>query len=133
MQGKRILILTASIGSGHIKAAEAVAAELRRQQPDVGLTMIDFMSRKISILHWLMKKIYLVMLALIPNIYDLCYKASGGASGGTLVQKAFACVMLPAMRRLVKKYRPGLLPGWSKDQETIQKNKTGADRPVWRK
>jgi len=106
MQGKRILILTASIGSGHIKAAEAVAAELRRQQPDVGLTMIDFMSRKISILHWLMKKIYLVMLALIPNIYDLCYKASGGASGGTLVQKAFACVMLPAMRRLVKKYRP---------------------------
>jgi len=106
MSSKRILIMTASIGSGHIKAAEAVAAELRRQQPDVQLQIVDFMSRETAVLHWLMKEIYLVMLALIPNIYDVFYRASGGESGGTIVQQAFAWVMLPVMRRLVARWHP---------------------------
>ena len=47
---KRILILTASIGSGHIKAAEAVAGEIRRQAPEVELITVDFMSRETSFL-----------------------------------------------------------------------------------
>ncbi len=106
MGSKRILIMTASIGSGHIKAAEAVANELRRQQPDVQLRMVDFMSREVSLVHWLMKEIYLMMLAFVPNLYDVFYRVSGGASGGTLVQQAFAWVMLPVMRRLVARWHP---------------------------
>ena len=53
MAAKKILILTASIGSGHIKAAEAVAEELMRQQPDAEITTIDFMARSTSFWHWL--------------------------------------------------------------------------------
>lgn len=34
----KILILTASIGSGHIKAAEAIETELRRLLPDAEST-----------------------------------------------------------------------------------------------
>ena len=45
---KRILILTASVGSGHIKAAEAVAEELMRQEPELELVTVDFMSRETS-------------------------------------------------------------------------------------
>ena len=105
---KRILILTASIGSGHIKAAEAVAGEIRRQAPEVELITVDFMSRETSFLHWLMKKAYLMMLALVPNLYDLCYKFSGGESGGNVAQGAFAHVMLPVLRRLLERYQPDL-------------------------
>ena len=37
-----ILILTASIGSGHVKAAEAVARELLRLCPGSRISIVDF-------------------------------------------------------------------------------------------
>ena len=106
---KRILILTASVGSGHIKAAQAVAEELRRQAPETELFTVDFMSREISFLHWLMKKLYLIILALVPNLYDHCYKLSGEGSGGSLAQGAFSCLMLPVLRKILAQYQPDLV------------------------
>lgn len=106
---KRILILSASIGSGHIKAAEAVAEELRRQQPELELIMVDFMSREVSAVHWLLKKLYLLMLALMPDFYDRCYKFAGGRQSGKLSNQVFAFVTLPALRRLVRRYEPDMV------------------------
>ncbi|MFC2767610.1 MAG: glycosyltransferase [Mitsuokella sp.] len=106
---KRILILTASIGSGHTKAAEAIATELRRALPGAEITTVDFMARRISFLHALMKKAYLVMLDFVPNLYDVFYKLSGGKAGGKATQGAFARVMAPAMRRLMRRYAPNLV------------------------
>lgn len=105
----KILILTASIGSGHIKAAEAIETELRRLLPDAEITTVDFMARRISRIHWFMKEFYLAMLAFVPNLYDVFYKLSGGSSGGALVQNAFAWVMMPVMKRLVRRYEPDLV------------------------
>ena len=105
----KILILTASIGSGHIKAAEAIETELRRLLPDAEITTVDFMARRISRIHWFMKEFYLAMLAFVPNLYDVFYKLSGGSSGGTLVQNAFAWIMMPVMKRLVRRYEPDLV------------------------
>ena len=106
---KKILILTASIGSGHTKAAEALATELRRALPDAEITTVDFMARRISCLNALMKKIYLVMLDFVPNLYDVFYKVSGGKAGGKAAQGAFAVVMVRAMRRLLRRYDPDLV------------------------
>ena len=105
----KILILTASIGSGHIKAAEAVETELRRLLPDAEITTVDFMARRISRIHCFMKDFYLMMLAFVPNLYDVFYKLSGGSLGGTLVQNAFAWVMMPVMKKLVRRYEPDLV------------------------
>ena len=109
MTDKRILVLTASIGSGHIKAAEAVRQELQQLWPTAQIVTVDFMARETSCLHWLMKKIYLQMLSFVPNLYDVFYKVSGGASGGTLVQGAFATVMQPVFVSLLRRYRPDLV------------------------
>lgn len=106
---KRILILTASVGSGHIKAAEAVAEELLRQAPELELETVDFMSRKTSLLHWLVKKLYLMMLAWVPNLYDLCYKFSGEESGGGLARRLSAHAMLPALRKIIARHQPDLV------------------------
>ena len=106
---QKILILTASIGSGHTKAAEALATELRRALPSAEITTVDFMERRISSLHALMKRIYLVMLDFVPNLYDVFYKVSGGGAGGKASQGAFACVMVYAMRRLLSRYEPDLV------------------------
>ena len=106
MTGKKIMILTASIGSGHIKAAEAVAEELQRQQPAVQIITVDFMARSTSFWHWLMKKIYLEMLNFVPNLYDVFYKFSSYEMGASCGKSMFAYFMLPVFRRLQRKYQP---------------------------
>ncbi len=106
MRQRRFLIMTASIGSGHIRAAEAVEGELRKQCPEADIRTVDFMSHKTSVFHGLLKDLYLRMLDFVPNLYDLFYKVSGGGSGGTLAQTMFAAVTCRTMCRIVEEYRP---------------------------
>jgi processive 1,2-diacylglycerol beta-glucosyltransferase len=40
-EARRILVLTLSFGSGHVRAAEAIFDELKRQVPDAEIKMID--------------------------------------------------------------------------------------------
>ena len=68
----RILILSASIGSGHTKAAAAIEKMLNCE-----VETVDFMSKEISLLNWLTKKIYLAALKFIPDLYDRIYKFMG--------------------------------------------------------
>ena len=105
-QHRRFLIMTASIGSGHIKAAEAIAREVRRTDPDAIIEIVDFMSRGVSTLHWLMKRIYLLMLAFVPNLYDRCYKFAGGDSGGRLTDTALSLFMYRRMAHLIDSFHP---------------------------
>ncbi|SFA95944.1 MGDG synthase family glycosyltransferase [Selenomonas ruminantium] len=106
MAAKKILILTASIGSGHIKAAEAVAQELKRQQPETEIVTVDFMARSTSFWHWLTKKIYLEMLNFVPNLYDVFYKLSSSETGGSCGKNMFAYFMLPVFERLQHELQP---------------------------
>ena len=62
----RYLICTASIGSGHIKAAEAIRAELKKSQPDAIIKVVDFMTPEVSRLNYFFKQLYLKMLAFVP-------------------------------------------------------------------
>jgi processive 1,2-diacylglycerol beta-glucosyltransferase len=41
MKARRILVLTLSFGSGHVRAARAVADELRRQEPAADVRVVD--------------------------------------------------------------------------------------------
>lgn len=130
---KKILILTASIGSGHIKAAEAVAAELTRLEPEADIRTVDFMSRETSIIHYLMKRIYLLMLALVPNIYDLCYRVSSGGESGSITQTAFAAVMQPVIGRLLREYRPDIVVcthPFPEGAADLYKRRTGEQFPL---
>lgn len=45
MKARRILLLTLSFGSGHVRAAHTIAAELKRQEPDVEVLVIDALAR----------------------------------------------------------------------------------------
>ena len=106
-QAHRYLIMTASIGSGHIKAAEAIAREVRRADENAIIEIVDFMSRGVSTLHWLMKKIYLLMLAFVPDLYDRCYQFAGGDASGRLTDTAFSLVMYRQMAKLIDSFHPG--------------------------
>ena len=88
----RILILTASIGSGHTRAAEAIRAALmaRPEAAELEISVVDFMSRDVSMIHYLMKRVYLTMLRFVPNLYDVFFRMAGKRAGGGMVRAAFA-------------------------------------------
>lgn len=111
MERARILILTASIGSGHIRAAEAIRAALaeHEQTDTMHVDVVDFMAREVSTVHYLMKRIYLTMLRFVPDLYDVFFRLAGKNMSGGIVRSAFAQVMVRTMGRIIKAYAPDLI------------------------
>lgn len=106
MRGKNFLIIAASIGSGHVKAAEAIAEALKYKNPDASITIIDFSEWGISWATAFMKASYLTMLKFVPNLYKLMYKFTGGKAGGLSVQSLISLITKRDIAALVKKYGP---------------------------
>lgn len=106
MREKHFLIIAASIGSGHIKAAEAVADALKIKYPDAQIHTEDFTMWRVSWATAFMKACYLFMLRFIPNLYELMYRFTGGRSGGLSVQSLISAFTARDIAALVKKYRP---------------------------
>ena len=111
MERARILILTASIGSGHMRAAEAIRAALAEhaQADTMHVDVVDFMAREVSTVHYLMKRIYLTMLRFVPDLYDVFFRIAGKNTSGGIVRSAFAQVMVRTMGRIIKAYAPDLI------------------------
>lgn len=104
-----ILIVSASIGSGHQQAALALQTSLRTQAPDATIHTVDFMSSEHSMLNAMMKHTYLSMLQSIPDMYDLIYRWSQEGKNGSKVRRLLTLVMKKTMQELVEQYRPDLL------------------------
>lgn len=105
---KKILLVSASIGSGHIQAANAVRDELNRISPATNVAVVDFLDQEISLGH-LIKETYLKMLDVIPNAYDFLYRKSQKFQPGTSVKNVTALIMKRKMVKLLYEYRPDML------------------------
>ncbi|MBR6012224.1 MAG: glycosyltransferase [Selenomonadaceae bacterium] len=100
----KILILSASIGSGHTKAAESIEKVLNHE-----VLTVDFMSKEISTLNWLTKKIYLAALKLIPDLYDRIYNFAGVKQSGIFVRLLTSAAMYFPFTKIIKKFRPDVV------------------------
>lgn len=73
---KRILILSASVGSGHVKAAEALAKSFRAR-PDVEEVLVDDSLDHTNVLHkQLYSSLYKRLSALLPEFLGWWYESS---------------------------------------------------------
>ena len=100
----KILILSASIGSGHVKAAEALKKFL---PPDTKI--VDFMSGEISFLNNLTKKIYLKALKFIPDLYDRIYGFAGLPRIGSVMRLISSISMYLPFAKLLNEYKPDVV------------------------
>ena len=103
----KILILSASIGSGHMQAAEAIAEQLEISCDDVEI--VDFMNKKTSNLNWILKKIYLSILGLIPDLYDRIYRLAGVRRFGSITRLIWSTLMYLPFSRLLNKFNPDII------------------------
>ena len=104
-ENNSFLVVTASIGSGHNRAAQAIAAEIKTKYPTATVNIVDFMSTKTAYLNNMLKLIYLKMLMLLPTMYELLYNWSGGNIKGASIKRLLAVAMRKDMEMLIKRYR----------------------------
>ena len=72
--GRRIVILTASFGAGHFKAAQAVEQALKQDNTAVQTRMIDSFTTTAPRLTRAVIGLYLNILANVPSLYGMFYK-----------------------------------------------------------
>ncbi len=65
----RILVLTLSFGSGHIRAAETVAREIKVQSPDANVCVLDALKDCRSLFHLLYVLPYWLMVRHAPELW----------------------------------------------------------------
>ncbi len=109
----KILILSASIGAGHTQAAEAIAEQflIRNEQSEIkdDVEVLDFMNKKISTINWLLKKLYLSILGLIPDLYDRIYQLAGVRRFGSITRLIWSTLMYLPFSRLLNKLSPDVI------------------------
>jgi processive 1,2-diacylglycerol beta-glucosyltransferase len=76
----RVLVLSASVGAGHLRAAEAVELALRQSVPDAVVRNVDVLEMTNRLFHRVYGKFYLDLVNLAPHalgyFYDLMDKPS---------------------------------------------------------
>ena len=108
----KVLILSASIGAGHTQAAEAIAEQFVMRNAKCVINEIktlDFMDKDISKLNWLLKKLYLSMLGLIPDLYDRIYRLAGVRRFGSITRLIWSTLMYLPFSKLLNKLNPDVI------------------------
>ena len=106
---KNFLLVTASIGSGHEKAAMAIAQGIKEKYPQGNINIVDFMRWDISLVNAIMKACYLKMLVLVPNLYEFMYQFTAGKKKGGFIQMIMAQAMSRSIKRLIRRYEPDVI------------------------
>lgn len=108
-RSRRVLVLTLSFGSGHTKAAAAIAQELARQAPDAEVRLVDALARS----RWLFRVAYVwpywVMVRHAPSLWRSLFSARvRGMHRRTAPCWAFR-VGCPAVFQAIECFRPDVI------------------------
>jgi processive 1,2-diacylglycerol beta-glucosyltransferase len=107
--GKRVLILSASVGSGHVKAADALARAMR-ERPDVEEVLCDDSLDHTNVLHkQFYSTLYKKLSAMLPEFLGWWYETSDDP---WVADKSRLAIDLPQalpLMSLVKDFRPDVI------------------------
>ena len=70
---KRILVLSASVGAGHMRAAEAVELALRQLAPEAEIRNLDVLELTNSTFRRLYARLYIDLVNTAPHVLGLVY------------------------------------------------------------
>ncbi|HWQ61405.1 MAG TPA: glycosyltransferase [Negativicutes bacterium] len=104
----KALIITASIGAGHTRAANAVRDALLDKKCVSQASVVDFLDSR-DAAGRLIKDTYLKMLDVFPHAYDLLYRWSQESTPGSNLGSLTALVLKRKLLRLLAEHRPDVL------------------------
>ena len=106
---KKILIMSASIGTGHTQAARAIEEYMSQNCAGYEVEQLDFISNDVLSIDNLVKETYIKILDVFPLLYDLMYYSSQGYKKGMIVKTLFAWGLKRRMSRILEEKKPDLL------------------------
>lgn len=106
---KRVLILSASVGSGHVKAADALARAIRAR-PDVEEVLSDDSLDHTNVLHkQLYSTLYAKLSALLPEFLGWWYESSDDPWVSDKSRLALDIPQALPLMNLVREFRPDII------------------------
>lgn len=109
MKNKKVLIMSASIGTGHTQAARAVEEYLKSFSPSYDVEHVDFLSNDVLSIDNLVKETYIKILDVFPMLYDMMYYSSQGYKKGMLVKTLMSWGLKRRMMRMIAEKKPDLI------------------------
>ena len=109
MTKKKVLIMSASIGSGHTQAAHAIEEYLKTLPAECEVEHFDFISNDALSIDNIVKETYLKILDLFPMLYDLMYYSSQGYKKGMVVKTLFSWGLKRRMLHVLAEKKPDML------------------------
>lgn len=106
---RRVLIVSASIGTGHMQAARAIEEYWTQVEPDAQITHVDFLDTDTLSIDNILKGTYIKMIDVFPMLYELVYRVSKGERKGSLLQTALSWLLKSRMMKLIQKMQPDVV------------------------
>lgn len=105
----RVLFITAPIGSGHIRAAQAISKAVHEQSPQADTfiaNIFDFINPAIG---GAILKVYLKILEYFPQAYGMAYGWGNSNKLALLGREYISRYMAGKMRNFIDKYSPSVI------------------------
>lgn len=109
MTKKKVLIMSASIGTGHTQAARAIEEYIKTLPKEWEVEQLDFLSNEVLSIDNIVKETYIKILDLFPMLYDLMYYSSQGYKKGMVVKTLIAWGLKRRMLRVLAEKKPDIL------------------------
>ena len=106
---RKVLIVSASIGTGHMQAARAIEEYWKKKSHKHQLLMLIFLIQKHMSVEHLIKGTYIKMIDVFPMLYDMIYRVSKGEKRGTILQTALSYLLKSRMLKLVQQEEPDVM------------------------
>lgn len=108
MSTRKVLIVSASIGTGHTQAARAIEEYWSMYEPDAEIKHVDFLETDSLSIDNILKETYIKMIDVFPMVYDIVYRLSGNRKGSA-AQTALSWVLKRRMLKLLGKENPDVV------------------------
>src|SRR5690554_3940554 len=105
---KRLLVLSASIGAGHLKAAEAVCGAFKECHPEKNVVHVDFLKYCDPVVSKLLEESYYFLTSRLAWVYGFIYEKERRRPE-PLIKKEQVLLALGKYKRFLGQYRPDLI------------------------
>ncbi|MCL6595930.1 MAG: hypothetical protein K6V73_06915 [Firmicutes bacterium] len=104
-----VLMLAATYGEGHIRAAQALAAAVNRLDPARPVRVVDFFEHVSPTLNRIARRAYVGSVRRVPYLYGRWYDATRAIPEDSLVQRTLDHYRVDGLRRLLDEIRPAVV------------------------
>lgn len=101
-----ILILSATLGAGHHRAAEAVAGAVQRINPGVPAEELDFFDFVSPAMNRFVRNLYVFSVKNTPSLYQLFYTSTGKIRPRSPFQRYLNAMGRDGLKKLIEQKQP---------------------------